>query len=122
LNGVIPNNMIAVTYFITILRTRFTIWLSSTWNTNKKCDSKVGSFIGKAAPLIRTVGNVMSYFPGKIGEIGKANNHYGGMIDSFTDLLSNNPIKNQIIKYTGNINQAYLQQQNPIKYGVLTPS
>jgi hypothetical protein len=65
--------------------TRFTTWLSSTWNTLKKFSSKVGSFIGKAAPLIRTVGNAMSYCPGKICGIGKAINHYGGMINSFTD-------------------------------------
>jgi hypothetical protein len=64
--------------------TRFTSWLSNTWNTLKNVGSKVGEFIGKAAPIIRTVGNAMSYFPGKIGEIGKAINYYGGMVDSFT--------------------------------------
>jgi hypothetical protein len=60
--------------------TRFTSWLSSTWNRIKNIGSKGGSFIGKAAPIIRTVGNAMSYFPGKFGEIGKAINYYSGMI------------------------------------------
>jgi hypothetical protein len=60
----------------------------------------------------------MSYFPGKVGEIGKAINHNSGMIDSFTGLLSNRPIKNQIIKYTVHVNQAYHQQQNQMKYGI----
>jgi hypothetical protein len=58
--------------------TRFTTYLSSTWNTLKNVGSKVETFIGKAAPIVRTVGNVMSYFPGKIGERGKSINHYGG--------------------------------------------
>jgi hypothetical protein len=44
------------------------------------------------------------------------------MIDSFTGLLTNSPLKDKIIQYTGNINQAYLQQQNPMKYGVINPS
>jgi hypothetical protein len=57
----------------------------------------------------------MSYFPGKIGEIDKAINHYGGMIDSFTGLLPNSPLKDKIISNTGYVNQAYLQQQNPMK-------
>jgi hypothetical protein len=52
--------------------TRFTTWLSNTWNTLKNVSSKVGSFIGKADSIIRTVGKAMSYFPGKVGEIGKA--------------------------------------------------
>jgi hypothetical protein len=84
--------------------TRFTTWLSNTWNTLKNIVNKVGSFIGKTAPIIRTVGNAMSYFPGKVGEIGKAINHYGGMIDSFTGLLSNSPLKVKLIQYKGNVN------------------
>jgi hypothetical protein len=44
--------------------TRFTTLLSSTWNTLKNVGSKVESFIGKAAPIIRTVSNAMSYLPG----------------------------------------------------------
>jgi hypothetical protein len=92
--------------------TRFRTWLSNTWNTLKNVGSKVGSFIGKAAPIIRTVGNAISYLPGKVGEIGKATNRYSGSIDSFTDLFPNSPRKNQFMKYTGNFNQAYLQQQN----------
>jgi hypothetical protein len=102
--------------------TRFTIWLSNTWNTLKKVGRKVGAFIGKAAPIVRTIGNAMSYFPGKVGEIGKAINHYSGIIDSFTGLIPDSPLKNKLMQYTGNVNQAYLQQQNPMKYGVLTPS
>jgi hypothetical protein len=97
--------------------TRLTTWLSNTWNTLKNVGSKVRSFIGKAAPIVRTVGNAMTYFPGKVGEISKAINHYRGMIDSFTGLLQNSPLKNKIIQYTGNVNQAYLQQQNPMKMG-----
>jgi hypothetical protein len=31
----------------------------------KKCRSRVGFFFGKAAPMIRIVGNEMSYLPGK---------------------------------------------------------
>ena len=54
--------------------TRFTIWLSSTWNTLKNSDNKVGAFIGKIAPIIRTIGNAMSYLPAKMDEIGKAIN------------------------------------------------
>jgi hypothetical protein len=77
--------------------TRFTIWLSNTWNTLKNVSSKVGSFIGKAAPIIRIGGNVMSYLPGNVGEIGKAINHYRGMIDGFTGLLPDSPLKNKII-------------------------
>jgi hypothetical protein len=102
--------------------TRFTTWLSSIWNTLKSVGSKVGSFISKAAPIIKIVGNAMSYFPGKVGEIGKAINHYGGMINSVTGLIPNSPLKDKIIKYTGNVNQSYLQQRNPMKYGVLNPS
>jgi hypothetical protein len=101
---------------------RFTTWLSNTWNTLKSVSSKVGSFIGKAASIIITVGNEMSYLLGKIGEIGKAINHYIGMIDSFTGLIPDSPLKNKLIQYTGNVNQAYLQQKNPMKYEFLNPS
>jgi hypothetical protein len=94
-------------------------WLSNTWNSLKKVGSKVGAFTGKAAPIIRTVCNAMCYLPGKDGEIGKVINHYSRMIDSLTCLLPNSPLKNKIIQYTCNVNQAYLQQQNPMKYGVL---
>jgi hypothetical protein len=45
--------------------TRFTTWLSTSWNTLKNVGSKVGAYIGKAAPMVRTVSNVMSYFPSK---------------------------------------------------------
>jgi hypothetical protein len=72
---------------------------------------KIGSFISKAAPIIKTVGNAMSYFPCKIGDIGKAINHYGGMMDSFTSLIPNSWLKDKIIKYTGNVNQAYLNSK-----------
>jgi hypothetical protein len=58
----------------------------------------------------------MSNISGKIGEIGKAINHFEGMIDSFNDLLPNGILKNIIIKYTGNVNQAYLQQQSSMRY------
>jgi hypothetical protein len=102
--------------------TRFRTWLSNTWNTLKNVSSKVEAFIGKAAPIVRTVGNAMSYFPGKVGEIGKAIHKYSGMIDSFTGLIPDSRLKNKLIQYTGNVNQAYLQQQNPMKYGVLNPS
>jgi hypothetical protein len=61
--------------------TRFNTWLASTWNTLKNVGSKVGAFIGKVAPIVRTVGNAMSYLSGKVGEIGKAINHYSGMKD-----------------------------------------
>jgi hypothetical protein len=44
------------------------------------------------------------------------------MVDSFTGLLPNSPLKNKIIQYTDNVNQTYLQQQNPMKYGGLNPS
>jgi hypothetical protein len=67
--------------------------LSNTWNTLKNIGSKVGSFIGKASPIIRTVGNAMSYLPGKVGEISKIINHYSGMVDIFTGLLPNTPLK-----------------------------
>jgi hypothetical protein len=77
--------------------TSYTTWLSKTWNTLKNVSSKVGSFIGKEAPIIRTVGNAISYFLGKIGEIVKAINHYSGTIDSFTGLLPNSQLKNNII-------------------------
>jgi hypothetical protein len=102
--------------------TKFRTWLSSTWNILKNVDSKVGAFIGKAAPIIRTVGNAMSYLPGKIGEIGKAINYYGGMVDSYTGLLPNGQLKDKMISYTGNVNQVYLQQLNPMKYEALTSS
>jgi hypothetical protein len=97
---------------------RFTIWLSNTWNTLKNVGSQVGSLIGKAASILRTIGNAKSYLLGKVSEIGKAINHYSGMIDSFTGLIPNSPLNNQIMKYTGNVNQVYLQQQNPMKYQV----
>jgi hypothetical protein len=64
----------------------------------------------------------MSYLPDKVGEIGKSINPYSGMIDSFTGLIPDSPLKNKLIQYTCNVNQAYLQQQNPMKYGVLNPS
>jgi hypothetical protein len=73
--------------------TRLRTWLSNTWSTLKNVGSKVGVFIGKAAPIVRTVGNTMSYFPDKVGEIGKAINYYGGMVDSYTWLLPNGPLK-----------------------------
>jgi hypothetical protein len=55
--------------------TRFTTWILTTWNTLKNVGNIEGSFIGKAATIISIVGNAMSYFPGKEGEIGKATNH-----------------------------------------------
>jgi hypothetical protein len=85
--------------------TRFTTWLSSIWNTLKNVCIKVGTFIEKAAYIIRTLGHAMTYLPYKMSEISKAINHYGGMIDSFTGLLPNSPLKDKIIKYTGNVNQ-----------------
>jgi hypothetical protein len=60
---------------------------------------KVGSFIGKAAPIIRTVGNGMSYFPGKVGEIDKTISHYSEMLHSFTGLILDSQVKNKIIQY-----------------------
>jgi hypothetical protein len=90
--------------------TRFTTWLSSTGNTLKNVGNKVGSFFGNAAPIIRTVGNDMSYLPGKIGEIGKTINYFSEMIDGFTEYIPNSPLKDKIIKNTGTVNQAYLQQ------------
>jgi hypothetical protein len=84
--------------------------------------SKVGSFIGKTAPIIRKVGKAMNYLQIKVGEIGKAINHYSGMIDNFTGLIPDSPLKNKLIQYMGNVNQACLQQQNPMKYRVLNPS
>ena len=84
--------------------TRFATWLSRTWNTLKNVGSNVGSFIDKAAPIIRTVGHARSYFPGKVGEIGKAIKYYGGIIDSFNSLLANSLLKDKIIKYTGHDN------------------
>jgi hypothetical protein len=101
---------------------RLTTWLSHTWNTLKNIGCKVGPFIEKAASIVRIVDNAMSYFPCKIGEIGKAINHYSGIIDSFTGLLPDSPLKNKLVQYTGNVNQAYIQQQNPMKYGVLNTS
>jgi hypothetical protein len=83
--------------------TRFTTWRSSTWNTLKNVDSKVEAFIRKEAPIIRTEYNGMSYLPYKMGEIGKAINQYGGMIDSFTGILPNSPLKDKIIKYTNTL-------------------
>jgi hypothetical protein len=58
----------------------------------------------------------MSYFPGKVGEIGKTINHYNGMIDSFTGLIPDIPLKNKLIQYTDNVNQFYLQHQNSMKW------
>jgi hypothetical protein len=95
--------------------------LSSTWNTLKNVGSKVGTFIGKGARIVRTVGNAMSYFPGKVGEIGKAINYYSGMIDGFIGLIPDRPLKNKLMQYTGNVNQAYLKQ-NRMKYRVLNSS
>jgi hypothetical protein len=37
----------------------------------KNVGSKVGAFISKAAPIIGTVGNAISYFPGKVGNLAK---------------------------------------------------
>jgi phage-related protein len=69
-------------------------WLSNTWNTLKNIGSKVGSFFGKAVPIIRTVGNAMSYLPGKIGQ---AISHYSEMIDSFNGFIPDSPLKNKLI-------------------------
>jgi hypothetical protein len=68
--------------------TRFSTWVSNAWNTLKNVGSKVGAFIGKAAPIVRTVGNAISYLPGKVGEIGKAINHYSRIRDSFTGFFT----------------------------------
>jgi hypothetical protein len=73
--------------------TRFTSWLSNTSNTLKNVGSKVGAFMVKQPQLKRTVGNAMSYLPGKIGEIGKAINYYSGMVDSFTKLITKQSVK-----------------------------
>jgi hypothetical protein len=51
--------------------------------------------IRKAAPIVRTVGNAMSYLPGKIGEIGKAIIYYREMVDSFMRLLPSSPLKDK---------------------------
>jgi hypothetical protein len=39
--------------------------VSNTCNTLKNVGSNVGAFIGKAIPIVRTIGNAMSYLPGK---------------------------------------------------------
>jgi hypothetical protein len=39
----------------------------------------------------------MSYFPGKVGKIGKAINKYSGMIYSFTGLIPDSPLKNKLL-------------------------
>jgi hypothetical protein len=51
--------------------TRFTDCLKSAWNTGKNIVGKVGGFIGKAAPIVRNIGNFMSYLPGNLGKLDK---------------------------------------------------
>jgi hypothetical protein len=84
-------------------------WLSSSCNILKNGGNKTGAFIRKATQIIRTIGNAMCYFPGQMGKIGKAINHYVGIIDSFTGLLSNSTLKKKTIKFLGNVKKAYLQ-------------
>jgi hypothetical protein len=74
--------------FIAIKKmTRFTNWLKSAWGTAKNVAGKVGGFIGKAAPIVRNIGNFMSYLPGNLGKIGQGINSVAEAVDSFTGML-----------------------------------
>jgi hypothetical protein len=48
---------------------------------------KVGGFIGKAAPIIRKVGNFMTYRLGNLDKIGQGINKESGVVGSVTDML-----------------------------------
>jgi hypothetical protein len=50
--------------------TRFTDWLKSARGRAKNVAGKVGGFIGKAAAIVRNIGNHMSYLPVNLGKIG----------------------------------------------------
>jgi hypothetical protein len=45
--------------------TLFMTWLSNPWDTPKKVGSKLGSFIGKENPILRTLCNARNYLPSK---------------------------------------------------------
>jgi hypothetical protein len=70
--------------------TRFTDWVKNAWNTGKNIAGKVGGFIGKAAPIVRNIGNFMSYLPGNLGKIGQTINKVAGFADSITGNLHGN--------------------------------
>jgi hypothetical protein len=80
--------------------TRFTDWLKSAWGTANNVAGKLGGFIGKAAPIVRNIGNFMSYLPRNLGKIGQGINSVAGAVDSFTGMLPGG-IKNKIEQYTG---------------------
>jgi hypothetical protein len=80
--------------------TRFTDSLKSAWGSVKNLAGKIGGFIGKAAPIVRNVGNFMPYLPGNLGKIGQGINSVTGAVDSFTGILPSG-IKNKIEQYTG---------------------
>jgi phage-related protein len=80
--------------------TRFTDWLKSAWGTVTNVAGKVGGFIGKAAPIVRNIGNFMSYLPGNVGNLCQGIISVAGAVDSFTGMLPSG-IKNKIEQYTG---------------------
>jgi hypothetical protein len=80
--------------------TRFTDWLKNAWRTAKNVAGNIGGFIGKAAPIVRNIGNFMSYLPGNLGKIGQGINSVAGRVDSFTGMLPSG-IKNKIEQYMG---------------------
>jgi hypothetical protein len=49
---------------------------------------KIGGFIGKAAPIIFHVVNLMKYLPGRLDTIGKRINKGVGLVDIITGLFA----------------------------------
>ncbi|GMO12394.1 MAG: hypothetical protein Ta2E_00200 [Mycoplasmoidaceae bacterium] len=54
---------ISQSFIISSSMGRFIDWLKGAWNTVKNVEDTIRCFIGKAAPMIENVGNVMSYLP-----------------------------------------------------------
>ena len=86
---------------------RFTDWFKGALDTARSIGTNVSEFIGKSASIIRNIGNLISYLPIKIGDIGKTIDHFGGMVDSIIRILPGgicDKIEKYIEKVSGSSN------------------
>jgi len=65
---------------------RFTNFLGGVWNTVKNVGRKVGGFLGKVVPVVKTVSGVLSHVP-VIGPIAGLVNKGATMVEKVMDVI-----------------------------------
>ena len=81
---------------------RFANWVGNAWNKTKNFGRKVGGFLGKIAPTVKTVSGVLQHFP-VIGPFAGLVNKGATIVEKVMD----------VIKPKQQSNQQQQQQQQP---------